>query len=88
MSLNLLPLMYWFELQDIMFLVKRLKDPSDNWGIHKYISFVHSVIRMGSSGNKLQINSKRTSAARHFYFNRVVRLWTKYLYTRFSLSML
>ena len=52
-----------------MFLVKHLKDPSDNLDIHKYISFVHSVTRMGSSGNKLQINSKRTSAARHFYFN-------------------
>ena len=58
-----------------MFLIKHLKDPSDNLDIHQYISFVHSVTRMGSSGNKLQINSKRTSAARHFYFNRVVRLW-------------
>ena len=57
-----------------MFLVKHLKDPSDNLDIHKYISFVHSVTRMGSSENKLQINSKMTFAACHFYFNRVVHL--------------
>ena len=75
LSLNLLPLMYWFELQDIMFLVKHLKHPSDNLDIHKYISFTHSVTRMGSSGNRLKISFRRTSAARHFYYNRVVRLW-------------
>ena len=35
LSLNLLPLMYRFELQDIMFLVKHLKYPSDNLDIPK-----------------------------------------------------
>ena len=29
-SLNLLPLMYWFELQDLLFLVKCLKDSNDS----------------------------------------------------------
>ena len=49
-----------------MFLVKHLKDPSDNLDIHKYISFAHSVTRMGSYEDRLQINFKRTSAACHF----------------------
>ena len=57
LSLHLLPLMYWYELQD-MFLVKYLQDPADNLDIFKYVS--HSFSH---------------SATRHFYFNRVLRLW-------------
>ena len=33
LSLHLLPLMYWYELQGIMFLVKCLQDPADNLDI-------------------------------------------------------
>ena len=39
-----------------MFLVKYLKDPTDNLNIPKYISFDLLVTRTSSSGNKLQIN--------------------------------
>ena len=34
LSLNLLPLMHWYELQDMMFLVKCFKNPMDNLIIH------------------------------------------------------
>ena len=76
LSLHLLPLMHWFELQDIMFLVKCLQNPSDNMNINTYITFVSSITRAGSNGSKLRYNHNlRTSAGRHFYFIRVVRLW-------------
>ena len=73
-SLNLLPLMYWFELQDLLFLVKCLKDSNDSACIHDHIQFVSSSTRAGS-GRKLAHNFCRTSIVRHFYYNRVVLLW-------------
>ena len=75
-SLHMLPLMYWLELQDIMFLVKCLQDPHDCRNIRSHVSFSPSGTRAGS-GNKLKYEYRRTSNGRHFYFNRVVRLWNK-----------
>ena len=67
---------HWLELNDILYLVKALKFPSDNMPILQYISFTNSNTR--SSGlNKLKHNYCRTSLSRHFYFNRIVRLWNK-----------
>ena len=73
-SLHLLPLMYWLELLDIMFLVKCIKEPDDAFNIFEFISFSTSNTRFGSS-NKLQYKYQRSSIMRHFYFNRIVRLW-------------
>ena len=42
-KLNILPLMYWFELQDVMFIVKCLKVPPDNFNILDHISFNNSI---------------------------------------------
>ena len=38
-KLNLLPLMYWLELQDLYFFIKCIKDPPDNFNILDYVSF-------------------------------------------------
>ena len=75
-SLNLLPLMHWFELQDLLFLIKNLQNPSDNFQMLNFISFVSSSTR-AASANKLRYNYSawRLSTTRHFYFNRIVRLW-------------
>lgn len=51
-ALQMLPLTLWFELQDIMFLVKCLQDQTDTLNINKYITFAASNTRAGSS-NKL-----------------------------------
>ncbi len=48
-SLHILPLMYWLELQDIMFLIKCLKDPPDNIEITSHISFASSATRASST---------------------------------------
>ena len=74
MILNILPLNHWFDLHDISFLVKCLKDPQDNIGISKFVSFTSSNTR-ATSHHHLKHNFARTSTARHFYFNCVVRLW-------------
>ena len=73
-QLNLLPLMYWLELQDILFLIKCFKDPSENFNPLSFVSFVCHSTRSATS-HKLKVNYNRTSVTRHFYFNRVVKLW-------------
>ena len=58
----------------MMFLVKSLKEPADNTTILDYVTFVSVNTRSASSG-KLVHNYRRFSQSRHFYFNRIVRLW-------------
>ena len=74
LSLNMLPLMYWLDLQDLVFLVKCLKDPNDTLNIHQYITFVSSSTRAGTNNN-LCHKFSRLNSTRHFYFVRIVRLW-------------
>ncbi len=74
-TLGMLPLMYWLELRDIMsLLVKHLKQPQDNFNIRDHVRFVTSATRLGSN-LKLSHNFTRLNKTRHYYFNRVVRLW-------------
>ena len=73
-SINILPLSLWFELQDIMFLIKCLQDPLDTININRYVKFATSNTR-ANTFNKLKHSFTRTSKGRNFYFNRVVRLW-------------
>ena len=72
--LYILPLMYWLEIQDIMFLVKCLKEPSDNFNIFSYVYFSSGTTRSVAS-RKLIHNFTKFCSSRHFYFNRIVRLW-------------
>ena len=73
-TLLLLPINMWLELQDLLFLVKCLKDPPDNFDILQYVSFCKANTRSSAKG-KMEYHYKRTSLGRHYYFNRVVRLW-------------
>ena len=84
-SLDLLPLMYWFDLQDVLFLVKCLKNPPDNFKVLDFVTFCDSNTRSCSNG-KLKYSFKRGSATRHYYFNRVVRLWNQLPSIDLSLS--
>ncbi len=70
----MLPLVLWLELQDILFLVKCFQVPSDNFQISQFVKFTEGCTRAAARG-KLAYQYKRTSVGRHFYFNRVVRLW-------------
>ena len=55
-ELKLLPLMYWFEIQDI----KSLKEPSDNFNIRSH-QFVTGRTRF-SCNNKLTVQAKHYTA--------------------------
>ena len=69
-TLNLLPLMYWLELQDLIFCVKSLQSPSDNFNIRNYLQFSTSSTR--SSGCKLLYKASCSSTTRHFYLRIVL----------------
>ena len=74
LQLNLLPLMYIYELNDLMFLIKSLNMPTENFDIKDFISFNASNTR---SGSHLKLCHPRALSTNHhyFYFNRIVRLW-------------
>ena len=73
-SLHLLPLMYWLELQDLMSLVKCFKHPTDEFDISNHVKFISTSTR-ASSHKHLQHNIYHSPTTRHFYFNRIVPLW-------------
>ena len=73
-KLHLLPLMYVFELNDLMFFVKSLKAPTDHFNIYQHVHFTKNSTRSGAY-SKLVHRKTASSTHQHFYFNRIVRLW-------------
>ena len=73
-AIHLPPLMYQFELKDLMFFIKSLKHPSVHFNIKDFISFSESNTR-SSTYNKLIHTKSPTNSSRRFYFNRLPRLW-------------
>ena len=72
--LQLLPLIMQFEINDIMFLVTSLQNPSTSFNILQYVTFSTSSTR-ASVNCKLVHYAARTNKTRHFYFHRIPRLW-------------
>ena len=60
---SLLPLMYWLDIQDILFWIKYLHLPQDSFKIHN-----HTAPTWQGSGCKLQYKFKRTNTTWHFYW--------------------
>ena len=73
-TLNLLPLMYFYEYLDLLFLVHSLKFPDGSFHIRDHLQFSSHSTR-STSGIKLQVRFCPTNRSRHFFFNRVARLW-------------
>ena len=73
-KLHLLPLMYLFELYDIIFVIKSLKNPTISFNIYNCIQFHSSSSRL-SHANKLIHHRSTNLATHHFFFNRVPHLW-------------
>ena len=67
---QLLPLMMHFELNDIMFLVTSIRNPSTSFNIFQYITFSTSSTR-ASVNYKLLHHAARTNKTRHFYLHCV-----------------
>ena len=74
LNLMLLPLMYIFELQDILLAIKSLKSPTNQFNINKFINFNSPTITSGTS-NKLLIPQHLNNTARHSYFYCLPSLW-------------
>jgi len=77
LSLQILPLMQFLELNDILFLVRFLKSPTSAFNIYNYISFNSSATCSSGSSHKL-LHKFSLSAVHHshFYFIRIIRLKT------------
>ena len=73
-NLDLLPLMMEFEIADILFLVKSLKSPSDNFNIHEHLQFCSHPTRACYNFKMNQPLSK-SDFEQSFYFNRIPRQW-------------
>ena len=74
LKLNLLPIMYTFELADIIFAIKSLKAPSSNFDISNFLSFTVGNTRSAAQ-RKLKYVTVLNNKVRHFYFHRLPRLW-------------
>ena len=73
-KLELLPLMYTFDLFDIVFTLKSLKYPSPCFDIRNFITFNTNQTHSLSHGKLIhQISSN--NSARNFFFSRIPRLW-------------
>ena len=75
LKLKLLPLMYLLDLSDVLFFIKFIKLPSDNFNILHFVSFSSSSNTRSSSHNKLNHNYSRSNVIRNSYFVRLPRLW-------------
>ena len=76
-KLHLLPLTLWLEVQDIMFFISLVQSPPDNFNLSNFIKFSSSATR-SSTMHKIHSASThipRLNSTRHFYFNRIVRIW-------------
>jgi len=82
-KLNLLPLMYIFE---VLFTIKSLKYPSSSFNITDYITFKNGFTRSSSSG-KLNHVRNSNNVNKHFFFNRITRLWNALPPNDLSLSI-
>ena len=84
-QLHILPLMYVYELNDLMFLVKSLKFPNDNFDITDHITFASNSTR-SASFRKLVHSKTSNTTQHHFYFNRISRLYNYLPVINLSLS--
>ena len=72
-QLGMLPLMYIFEIANIMFFINSIKNPSQRFNILNYIDFSISSTR--SAGSKLYRKTDSTNSTMNSYFYRLPKLW-------------
>ena len=73
-NLQLLPLMMQLELNDILFFVVSIKNPTKSFIVLDYVTFCSGSTR-SSASLKLVHCFSRNNKVKHFYFNRLPRLW-------------
>ena len=73
-QMQLLPLTYILDLNDVMFFIKSLHNHHDGFNINDHIKFATGNTRLASS-NKLHQTRSTNNTSKHFYFNRLPRIW-------------
>ena len=74
-QLDLLPLMYQYELSDLLFFIKSYKTPYPHFDINNYISMKASVsTTRSSSSGKLVHRISTTNSNRHFLFLQTTKI--------------
>ena len=74
LNLNILPLMYQFDYYDILFFIKHIKYPTDNFNIFNHVTFSHGSTR-SSSHSKLHHKYSASNLLRNSYFCRLPKIW-------------
>ena len=74
LKLSLIPLMYTFDLYDILFFIKSIQNPSDSFDIRNFVDFYQLSTR-SSTSNKLKHVFSSTNRQSNFYFNRLPKLY-------------
>ena len=84
--LNLLPLMCYYELSDIMFLVNSLKNRTIRFDVLRFVKIQDLNTR---SSDRITLKHVRCESnwQQHFYFNRITHLWNKMPAVDLSLSV-
>ena len=77
MSLYLLPLTLWMELQDILLFLELLKNAPENFDVSEYVCFIESFTRSSTAGKiKVPVSvTPRLNSTRHHYFSRIMNIW-------------
>ena len=66
----------YYELLDLSFFIRSLKQPSgDSFNILSHVQFCDNKSTRSSTFRKLKHVTSPNNTHRHFYFNRLVRLW-------------
>lgn len=88
-QLCMLPLTLWLELQDIFLFLSLFKNPPDNICLSDYVQFITSTTRSSSANNirSSLVHSPRLNITRHFYFNRLPRLWNSLPHVELNKSL-
>ena len=84
LKLNLLPIMYTLELNDLTFFIKSIFFPSNQFNIFNHVTFSSTNTR-SSTQQKLIHRISSTKLHFHSYFIRIVRLWNCLPYIDLSL---
>ena len=85
-QLNLLPLIYIFELNEIIFILKSLKYPSPSFNIINYISFADGNTKSSTRSKMIHVRNNNNTS-RHIFFNRIPPLWNTLSPMDLSLSI-
>ena len=70
----MLPLMYTYEIANILFFIKSIRNPTSSFNINNYITFYTGSSRFAKA-HKLQYSYVANNISRHSYFNRIPQLW-------------